>query len=390
MNDRLVPAVVAGMLLAADLALLTLAQAYRLRRTDRRGVRVGLVRRVHRAWRARALRYWLWWAGWPHLVNTLLRTRRVRVMTTPRDVVWSQGRATLYRMRTGRPGGTPVLLVHAVVTRPWILDLLPDRSIVRALADAGHDVYLLDWGDAGRRDARQGLTAHAEVLREVVDEVARHSPTRDCHVVGYCFAGTLALAMAAAWGTRGIASLALVAPPVDTRVPGGMGALLTRPWLTPALLLDNDGCVPGPVVREAFHLLRPTMLAAARERLRRRRDREFQQVAGALSRWAWEQRRVPGELFFDVVDLFRTNALLDGTLRLGGMPADLSRVRVPTLVLVTDRDHIVPIASSLALTRQVPHAEVVRCAQGHVSMLMGSESRTVLVPALDAWLRRRP
>ncbi|HEV2891922.1 MAG TPA: alpha/beta fold hydrolase [Frankiaceae bacterium] len=388
MTPRVALAVFAGVLVAADAALVAAAQAFRLRRTDRRWVRVGLARRVHRAWRARALSYWLWWAGWPHLVNVLLRTRRVRVMTTPRDVVWKQGRATLYRMRGSRPGRTPVLVVHAVVTRPWILDLLPDRSIVGALVDRGHDVYLLDWGDPGRRDARQGLTAHAEVLREVVDEVARRSPTRDCHVVGYCFAGTLALAMAAAWGTRRVRSLALVAPPVDTRVPGGMGALLTRPWLAPALLLDNGGCVPAPVVREAFHLLRPTMLAAARERLRRRGDRDFQQVAGALSRWAWEQRRVPGELFFDVVDLFRANALLDGSLRLGGARADLSRVDVPTLVLVTDRDHIVPIASSLALTRAVPHAEVVRCAQGHVSMLMGSESRTVLVPALDRWLRR--
>lgn len=388
LSTRDVLVAVAGVLLAADLALLAYAEAVRLRRTDRRWIRVSLPQRIYRAGRARALRMSLWWWSWPHVVDRLLRTRRTPVMTSPSEVVWRQGRASvrLYRPSRAAATGPPVLVVHAVVTRPWILDLLPERSIVGALADAGHDVYLLDWGDPGRGDSRQGLTAHAEVLRDVVEGLAGRSPTGTVHVVGYCMGATLALAAIGAWGAGPIASLALVAPPVDTHVPGGMAGLVTQRWLTPVLVVDNDGCVPAAVVREAFHVLSPGVLRAALVRLRRRRHPEFRRVSGALARWAWEQRRVPGELFFDVVDLFRDNALVRGTLTLGPDRVDLARVTMPTLVLVTDRDHLVPIASSLALTRHVPHAEVVRCPSGHVSMLMGRESRTVLIPALEDWL----
>ncbi|HVF05666.1 MAG TPA: hypothetical protein VNA20_12565 [Frankiaceae bacterium] len=128
------------------------------------------------------------------------------------------------------------------------------------------------------------------------------------------------------------------------------------------------------------------MLKASVARLAKRKDREFQTVAGALSRWAWQQRKLPGRLWFDVVDLFRANAMLRGTLRIGGQPVRLDRITVPTLVMVTDRDHIVPIASSLALTRVIPHAQVVRAPAGHVSMLMGHEARSVTIPAIASFI----
>jgi polyhydroxyalkanoate synthase len=381
---------VAGLMILFDAMLVTVAQAFRMRRTERRWLRAGPLRRGYREARAATFRWWLWWWSWPHLVDVLLRSRRVDVMTTPSVVVWRRGRATLSRIGVYDPkraAGEPVILVHSVVTRPWILDLLPHRSVAGALVDAGHDVYLLDWGDPERGDATQGLTAHTKVLAQAAGAVAYRSPTGRVHVVGYCMGATLALAAVGAWGAGPIASLALIAPPFDTQVPGGMATVLNRPELMPVLALDGDGCVPAAFVREGFHLLRREALRHAWGRLRRRRDTEFQRVAAALSRWAWEQRRVPGALWFDLVDWFRTNSMMRGALSVGGDPVSMSRVTVPTLVLVTDRDHIVPIASSLALTRQLPQAKVVRCPAGHVSMLMGSQSTRVLLPALDAFLR---
>jgi len=381
-------ALVAGLMVVANIGLVSLAEAFRLRQTERRWLRAGPVRRTVRRWRSRTLRFFLWWASWPHLVDVLLRTRHVEVMTTPSAVVWRQGRATLARIGAHDVprSGEPVLLVHSVVTRPWILDLLPDRSLANALVESGADTYLLDWGDPRRSDAGQGLEAHAQAFVDAVQALAQRSPTGRVRVVGYCMGATIALAALGAWGQGPVSSLALIAPPFDTQVPGGMATVLQRPELLPVLALDEDGCVPASFVREGFHLLRRQALRGAVVRMRRRGDAEFQRVAAALSRWAWEQRRVPGALWFDLVDLFRANSMLRGDLHLGARRVDLSRVSVPTLVLVTDRDHIVPIASSLALTREIPHAEIVRCPAGHVSMLMGHEARTVLLPALRDWL----
>lgn len=361
----------------------------RWRATDRRWVRTGPLRRLYRGPRALLLRYLLWYASWPHVVSRLLRQGDPPAFATPSYLVWRRGRATLQRFgdpTVSRPGDA-VLFVHSVVTRPWILDLLPDRSVIGPLVEAGEDVYLLDWGDPDLRDSGQGLAGHTAVLAEAVAAVAQRSATGKVHVVGYCMGATLALAAVGAWGPGPITSLVLVAPPYDTEVPGGTAAALRLPALMPVLALDGDGCVPGAYIREAFHLLRRDELKAAWARLRRRKDRQFQQVAAALGRWAWEQRRVPGALWFDLVDLFRDNTMLRGTLRIGEDDVRLDRVTVPTLIVVTDRDHIVPIASSLALTRVIPHAEVVRSPAGHVSMLMGRESRVVTVPAIAQWLR---
>jgi polyhydroxyalkanoate synthase len=386
---RLALAVLAGLLVAGDAFLVAVAEAVRLRRTERRWLRARGPHRAFRAWRTWVARYLLWWWSWPHVVDTLLGTHRVRVMPTPGNLRWRRGTATLVRLGPWeRPPGEPVVLVHSVVTRPWILDLLPGRSLAEGLLAAGHDVYLLDFGDPGRGQAGDGLDAYVRLLGEGLRAAAAYSPTGRVHVVGYCMGATLALCAVGAWGAGPVASLALVAPPYDTEVPGGMATVLRRPELTPVLALDGDGCVPAAYVREGFHLLRRRSVRYALSRLRRRRDRDFQRVASALSRWAWEQRRVTGAMWFDLVDLFRTNALVHGRVTVDGAPVVLSGIDVPVTILVTDRDHIVPIGSSLALTRVLPHAEVVRCPAGHVSMLMGHESRTVLLPALDAWLRK--
>jgi len=389
-SARLLLSLVAATGVLGNGFLVAVALGARWRATDRRWLRHGPFRTVYRGLRSAALRYLLWWASWPHLVEHLVPRLTAPVMATPNVVVWRHGRATVSRFGvwTGPRSGDAVLVVHSVVTRPWILDLLPGRSVVGALVETGYDVYLLDWGDPRRDDAtQQGFAGHATVLAEAVRQVAAHSATGRVHVVGYCMGATLALAAVGAWGPGPIASLVLVAPPYDWEVPGGTAGIVRRPAFMPVLALDGDSCIPAAYVRETFHLLRREVLKAAFARLMRRRDREFQTVAGALARWTWEQRRVPGALWFDVVDMIRGNTMLNGTLAVGDAPVDLSRVTIPTLIVVTDRDHIVPIASSLALTRAIPHAEVVRSPAGHVSMLMGKESRTVTVPALLEWLQ---
>ena len=47
--------------------------------------------------------------------------------------------------------------MFALVNRPSVLDLQPDRSLIRALLAAGLDVYLLDWGYPDRSDRHTTL-----------------------------------------------------------------------------------------------------------------------------------------------------------------------------------------------------------------------------------------
>lgn len=67
---------------------------------------------------------------------------------TSREVVWRKGKARLYRYEPGveERCRVPVLLVYALILRPYIMYLVPGNSFVEYLFDEGFDVYLLAWG----------------------------------------------------------------------------------------------------------------------------------------------------------------------------------------------------------------------------------------------------
>src|SRR5919206_4093836 len=72
-------------------------------------------------------------------------THRPKVGATPKEVVWRRGKAELWRYRNGTVRyGPPVVIVHSLVSRSYILDLRPGNSLVERWLSAGLDVFMLD------------------------------------------------------------------------------------------------------------------------------------------------------------------------------------------------------------------------------------------------------
>lgn len=347
--------------------------------TRRRTLRTGPTRSALRSIRALCVRAALAVPAWPHLADLLMGTRAAAPGSSPKDEVWRSGAARLWRYRGVPARAEPVLLVHALVTRPWILDLTPETSLARALLDAGHDVFLLDWGEPGRGDARRGLAHCVRTLVDAERRVLAVASAGRLHLVGYCSGGTVSVLRLATHPHDAVASAATIAAPIDFASPGGILALLAGRLLKPALLLDGRGLLPAAVIREAFHSIRPRAIRSVLHGLRARRDPVARTYHAALARWAWEQRPMPGALFFDLVDLCRSNAIVAGTCDVGGRPVDLGVIETPLLSVVASRDHIVPAGSATALG--VPSVSPA----GHVSMLAGSAA-TTLHPRLLGWI----
>ena len=88
---------------------------------------------------------------------------RAAVGQTPRDLVWQRDTARLWRYRSDqRTCAPPVLIVHSLISKAYILDLLPGNSMVGFLIGEGFDVYLLDWGRAYPADAENTLETYVE------------------------------------------------------------------------------------------------------------------------------------------------------------------------------------------------------------------------------------
>jgi len=324
-------------------------------------------------------------AGWPHIVDVALGTRGAGVGATAAQLVWSEPGAALYRYESSRTRDT-VLVVHSLISKPWILDLTEDRSFMGALCAEGFDVFLLDWADFGEEHAAFGF---ADLLMRAEQRALALSEAEKVHLVGYCLGGTLCLARAAARRHDSVASLSLLAAPLDFAVPSTLQLILTHPLLKPTFFLDGSSCVPAPVVREAFHVLRPQAIRTVLAGFRSRGDPGFRRTYGALARWVWEHRRLPGALWLDLVELFRSNSLFHEGFTVAGEVARMSDVRVPIAMFVAERDHIVPSGSSHAVTSVGGlDAEVITTASGHVSMMCGSGAKDVMWPRLIEWLDR--
>lgn len=356
------------------------------------------VRRAGRRLRGWVLRIVCTLAGWPHVVDLAYGTRRAAVGPTPATTVQRFGPAHLRRFdgaTAGAPAGErpPVLLVHSLASQSWIFDLVANRSVVADLLDDGHDVWLLDWQPAGAADAALDLSGCVDHIGAAIGTVVDETGHEHVHLVGYCLGATLALSWACRAADGVVRSLALIAPVVDPSADAsagaGMGSVLGNPYLRPGWLLDHRGMVPGPLVREAFHVLRPQALRTVWGRRRLRRTTAGTHRYGAMARWAWEHGDLPGGVLLDLVRFYRVGGLASGRFTLAGAPIDLGAVRCPVLVVHSERDHIVPPASSRALVHLLPtQPEVLASPGGHVSMLVGRASQRVLRPALRGWLAR--
>ena len=124
--------------------------------------------------------------------NLLLTRDDAAIGVTPKDVVWTHRKTTLYRYRsTRRTHALPVLLVFALINRPDIFDLRPGNSFVEFLLDEGYDVFLLDWGVPGDEDADMGLDNYVcDELPWAMRETLRASEQDELSLLGWCIGGT--------------------------------------------------------------------------------------------------------------------------------------------------------------------------------------------------------
>src|SRR5438045_6992486 len=76
------------------------------------------------------------------------KAQRVRQGATPSEVVYEEDGLKLLHYISPQPAKfrTPLVVVFALVNRPYILDLKKGKSVVEHFVNRGFDTYLIDWG----------------------------------------------------------------------------------------------------------------------------------------------------------------------------------------------------------------------------------------------------
>jgi polyhydroxyalkanoate synthase len=324
----------------------------------------------------------------------LAKLLTARVGETESEVVYTENKLELHRYEPDeRRFETPVLVVYALVNRPYILDLQPDRSVVRRLLEAGFEVYLIDWGEPSRLDRDLGLSDYvARYVDNCVDAIREREGTAGVHLLGYCMGGTISTLYAATHPER-IRTLTLLATPVAL---DGTGGMLER-WaeaFDPERLVGALGNVPAELLAVTFAMLDPiensvTKYVHLYENLG---DDEFVENFARVEQWIQDGVDVPARAFREfVVGLYHENRLVRGEWTLDGERVDLAEIEMPVQQVVGRHDTIVPPEASRPLNEAVgtDDERVVEFAGGHVGISVSGQAHRTLWPDVCEWLADR-
>jgi polyhydroxyalkanoate synthase len=330
----------------------------------------------------------------------LQKARAVHVGCSAKQAVWRHGKTTLYRYlpltasagSTAGAGARPLLICFALVNRPYVLDLQPDRSLVRRLLEAHLPVYLIDWGDPDETDRRVDLEEYIEEhLGGCVRYLLAAHGVEAIDLMGVCQGGVLSLCYSALH-PQTVARLITITTPVDFHTADNLLSKWVRGLDT--TLLEAGGNVPGELLNALFLSLMPVRLTQHKyvRLLLGSPDQRAIEDFVRMEKWIFDSPPQAGMALAQFVRWFyQENRFVAGTLVLGGRPVALQDVRMPVLNLYAREDHIVPPAACAALGKYVGSADYsdLAVATGHIGMYVSRAAREEIPARITGWLSGR-
>ncbi len=324
-----------------------------------------------------------------------VRASDVDVGTAPKDEVYRDGHVVLYRYRpvVDRPLSTPVVIVYGLINRYYMVDLQPDRSLVRKLLQLGLDLYVIDWGYATRADRWTTLDDYVTTyLADCCDVIAERHGVEQTGILGICQGGVLSLCYAALYPER-VRNLITMITPVDFDADTGLIARLARS-LNVDQLVDAYGNIPKELINYGFLMRSPLQqnIGKYADLVEIADDRDKLLNFLRMEKWLFDSPDHPGEAFRKwIKDFYQQNKLVKGTLEISGRTVSLDHLRMPVLNVFATQDDIIEPASSIALETHVGTRDYTARGfpVGHVGMYVSGKVQRDLPETIAGWLHQR-
>jgi len=328
-------------------------------------------------------------------VKVLQKLGEIEVGTTPKQAVYRDREMVLYRyqpLSERVDTDNPVLIVYALVNRPYIVDLHEQRSLVRGLLSAGLDVYLIDWGYPSAADRFVDLPHYIERINTCVDKTLETSGASKSNLLGICQGGTMSLCYTSLYGEK-VNGLVTMVTPVDFHCPDN---LLTH-WfgnIDIDSLVDTMGNVPGTLLNSIFLSLKPFRLGIEKylDFVKIIDQKEKVENFMRMEKWIFDSPDQAGEMFRTFISkFFRDNQLVTGELQIDGRSVDLKQITHPILNIMAKHDHLVPPAASKALKYLAGSKDYseIEYDTGHIGIYVSGKAGADIPLKISKWLDER-
>jgi polyhydroxyalkanoate synthase len=326
--------------------------------------------------------------------DVLLGELETEIAATPCDIVYEEDRVRLRHYRPQAPSiKTPLLVVYALINRETMLDLQPERSVIRSFLDSGLEVYMIDWGYPTRKDRFVTIGDHVNgYMDNIVDVIRKRHGIGRINLMGICMGGAFSV-MYAALHPEKIKNLVTTVTPTNFDTDKGLLHIWTRD-LDVDRLVDAYGNMPGDLMNIGFLLLNPARLMIDKYLgfFENADNRGFVENFVRMEKWIFDSPAVPGETFRQFVrDCYQKNLLINSRLELDGQRVLLKNITMPLLNIYARFDHLVPPPACDQLTSRVGSGDVEDLCldTGHIGIYVSSRFQKLFAPKIVAWLTER-
>ncbi|MEH6581195.1 MAG: alpha/beta hydrolase [Halioglobus sp.] len=285
-----------------------------------------------------------------------------------------------YKPATEQVHRRPLLFVPAMVNKFYVLDLSPDRSMLKFALDNGLQVFMVSWRNPGIEQSAWGVEKYALALMEAITAVKAITRCKDLNLYTLCSGAMMTLAMASSMKGRGdnsIHSMTIGVCMLDLQRTDMEMTALAGPEVYEKVKKRSRkaGILNGHQLATSMLWLRPQDLIwgnVVNNYLLGNEPPEFD-----LLFWNNDWTNLPAQLHCDVIDMFHKGTLTRaGALSVDGAPVDLGNLDCDKYIVGGMSDHITPWK---ACYRSV-HAyggnnEFVLSNSGHMQTLLNSPTK---------------
>ena len=328
-------------------------------------------------------------------MRTLVNMEATSTGVSAREQVYSEDKLVMYRYqsRTQKQQRIPLLIVYALVNRPYMADLQEDRSLIRGLLDAGLDIYLIDWGYPDSADRFVALDDYINgYLDRCVDVVRERSGCERINLLGICQGGTFSLCYTALHQHK-VNNLITTVTPVDFHTKNDLLSHLVR-HIDIDATVDALGNIPGELLNWSFLTLKPFRLLGQKylDMVDIMADPEKTENFLRMEKWIFDSPAQAGEACREfITQFYQQNLLVKSAVAIGGRMVNLEEITVPILNIYARDDHLVPPDASKALQGCVGSTDYTELEfpGGHIGIYVSARAREMLPPAIADWLAKR-
>jgi polyhydroxyalkanoate synthase len=286
----------------------------------------------------------------------------------------------------------PLLIVYALVNRPWILDLMAKRSFIKNLCVAGFDVYLIDWGYPNLQAAKLSLKNYTlDFIDIAVNCILNKHNSRQLNLMGVCQGGVFSLCYAA-WKPERIKKLITLVTPVDFHTPENLitpqiNLPFIRQWV------KELGNFPGATLNWFLTMLKPehTLINKFQRFLTIKDNPEELSLTLKMEEWIHDTPDHPGQVLIEFIkDFYIENSLMEKEYRLDQEKIIWQNLRMPILNIYAQSDHLVPASAAMALrkilARDHKEYEAVPFEIGHIGLFVSKKTHQAVPAKITDWL----